>query len=96
MSGWVAINNDKVSIHSLVGLNLKGISDSGSEAWQASSIMTASNSESFLVGSRHTASIKAFEPAPDRVVTTTLQFPNSCDLRNARPTILRLFLRVCC
>lgn len=32
----------------VVGLYLNGMRDSGSDAWQASSIMTASNSESFL------------------------------------------------
>merc|ERR1719401_2132867 len=68
--------------------------DSGSEAWQASSIMTASNSLSFLVGSRHTASTNALDPAPLRVDTTTLLFPRILDLSAERPMIFLLFLRL--
>jgi hypothetical protein len=39
--------SQRVSIQMVVGLYLNGMRDSGSDAWQASSIITASNSESF-------------------------------------------------
>lgn len=80
----------------VVGLYLKGMSDSGSDAWHASSMITASNSESFLVGSRHTASTNALDPAPLRVATTTLQLPRTCDRSLAFPIIFLLFLRLGC
>ena len=68
---------------------------SGSLATQASSMITASNSESLLELSDQwlAASIKAFEPAPLRVVTTILDLCKIFALSFALPITRFLFFR---
>ena len=68
---------------------------SGSLATHASSMITASNSESLLELSerRLVASIKAFEPAPLNVVITILDLFKIRALNFALPMTLFLFFR---
>ena len=63
----------------VVGLNLNGIKDSGSDDWQASSIITARNSELVLFSFRQTASINALDPCENMA----LELMNQMNQRGA-------------